>query len=89
MENITGKFAISKAGHDKDKMYVIVDQNGKYVYLADGKYKTMASPKKKNIRHIRIINETVKEELCAAIEKKKAHIDTDIKCAIKNKMNSK
>ena len=64
---MTGKFAISKAGHDK----------------------TVASPKKKSIRHIQIINETVDEKLYAAIKKNETHIDVNIKYAIKNKLNSK
>ena len=32
-----GMFAISKAGHDKNRMYLIMKEEGDFVYLADGK----------------------------------------------------
>ncbi len=86
--NMTGKFATSKAGHDRDKLYVIVSCDEKYVFLVDGKSKTMASPKKKSLKHIQIINETVEQELLEQIMKQKPHIDDAIKYAIKCKMNS-
>lgn len=52
---MTGMFAVSKAGHDKDTIYLIVREEAEYVYLADGKYKTLENPKKKNKKHIQII----------------------------------
>ena len=84
-----GNFATSKAGHDKDKLYVIVSADEKYVYLADGKYKMFDSPKKKAIKHIQIINETVGEELFQRIKNKEPHIDVAIKYAIKQYLHSK
>ena len=81
-----GKFAVSKAGHDKDKLYVIVGVDERYVYLADGRYKTAAAPKKKAIKHIQIINATVGEELLQKIVNKSLHIDDAIKYAIKQSL---
>ena len=54
-----GKYATSKAGHDKGKLYVIVAANDTHVWLADGENKKINSPKKKSARHVQIINETV------------------------------
>ena len=34
---MTGKLALSKAGHDKDKLYLIVKEEQDTVYLADGR----------------------------------------------------
>ena len=31
-----GWMACSKAGHDKDKIYIIIEETDKYVWLADG-----------------------------------------------------
>ena len=31
-----GKFATSKAGHDKTKLYIIIKEDAEYVYLVDG-----------------------------------------------------
>ena len=33
---MTGMFATSLAGHDKGQIYVIIKEEGEYVYLADG-----------------------------------------------------
>ena len=53
--NSEGLFAISKAGHDKGNIYVIVREDNEYVYVADGVSKTLEKPKKKNKKHIQII----------------------------------
>lgn len=52
---LTGFMASSKAGHDKNTVYVIIREDAEYVYLADGKTKTLMKPKKKNKKHIQII----------------------------------
>ena len=49
---MTGMFAVSKAGHDKGRMYIIMKEEGEYVYLADGKTRTIENPKKKKKKHI-------------------------------------
>ena len=51
-----GNFAISKSGHDKGHLYVIIKTDDEYVYLVDGKIRTLSNPKKKNKKHIQIIN---------------------------------
>ncbi len=55
-KSVEGLFAISKCGHDKGKLYVIVRQDERYVYVADGVLKLLESPKRKNRKHIQIIN---------------------------------
>lgn len=50
-----GMLAKSKAGHDKDKVYIIIDIQGEYVYLADGRLKTICNPKKKKLKHVQLI----------------------------------
>lgn len=47
--------ASSKAGHDKNTVYVIIKEETEYVYLADGRLKTLAKPKRKNKKHIQVI----------------------------------
>ena len=51
-----GEFAVSKAGHDKKHLYMIVNEDERYVYLVDGVNKTLEKPKKKNKKHIQIIH---------------------------------
>lgn len=60
---MTGNFATSKAGHDKTACYVIVKEEEDFVYVSDGRLKSIASPKKKRKKHIQIINRTVPEEM--------------------------
>ena len=50
-----GMLAKSKAGHDKGQLYVIYDVDETYVYLVDGKIRTMDKPKKKKRKHVQII----------------------------------
>lgn len=53
--------AVSKSGHDKDSIYVIVKEEAGMVYLADGKLKPVEKPKRKNKKHIQIIKKLPKE----------------------------
>lgn len=55
------KLAISRSGHDKDSIYVIVKEEANMVYLADGNLKPLEKPKKKNRKHIQIIKKLPKE----------------------------
>jgi ribosomal protein L14E/L6E/L27E len=59
---MTGMLAASKAGHDRDKVYVIIEEDDEYVYLADGRGRTADRPKKKNKRHIQIIKKIQMEK---------------------------
>ena len=55
------KLAISMARNDKDSLYVIIKEETDVVYLVDGKLKPIQKPKKKNRKHIQIINNLPKE----------------------------
>ena len=79
-----GKFATSKAGHDQSKMYVIVAEEGDFVYLCDGKYKTISKPKKKRKKHIQVINCTVENELLNKLLNHEKVMDEQIKYALMN-----
>ena len=50
MNKYIGCFATSLAGHDHNNVYIIVDADDEYVYLADGKLKKVDNPKKKKIK---------------------------------------
>lgn len=59
---MTGMLAISRAGHDRDKVYVIIAEDDEYVYLADGRIRTADRPKKKKKKHIQIIKKIQTEK---------------------------
>ena len=50
-----GMLVRSKAGHDKNCIYVIISVKNEYVYLADGDLRPLSRMKKKNIRHLQPI----------------------------------
>lgn len=50
-----GNLARSKAGHDKNDIFVIIKEDGEYVYLVDGILRTLDKPKRKNKKHIQPI----------------------------------
>ena len=49
-----GMMAKSLAGHDKGKIYLVSAVDEQYVYLVDGKYRTMEKPKRKQRKHVQI-----------------------------------
>lgn len=71
-----GDLVISIAGHDKDTIYLVYDVLGEYVFLIDGKYKTIEKNKKKKKKHIKYLGDFSKElpekmrnEICKRIIK--------------------
>ena len=52
---MTGYLAYSLSGHDKGRIYLIVNEDTDYVYLSDGDVRTIDRLKKKNKKHIQII----------------------------------
>ena len=78
---MTGMFATSKAGHDKGNVYFIIREDQEYVYLVDGKLRTLDNPKKKNKKHIQIIKDN--RHLTLSIEEKEQISNEAIRRAIK------
>lgn len=77
-----GKLAISKSGHDKDSIYVIIKEEATDVYLVDGRLKTIEKPKKKNKKHIQIIKR-LPEEITNLLMQDRELRNEEIKRAIK------
>jgi len=82
-----GMFAISKAGHDKGRMYLVVGQEKDLVLLADGKTRTMENPKRKNTKHIQIIKKDPEALLSEKLQNHHMIYNEEIKLAIKKRMN--
>ena len=80
---MTGLLASSKAGHDKDKIYVIIREDKEYVWLADGKFKTIANLKKKRKKHIQVIQYFNNEDIKSKLLENKEVSDLEIVMALK------
>ena len=48
-----GSIAISKAGRDAGRIYIVLDVGEKMAYVADGQKRTLSRPKKKRVTHLR------------------------------------
>ena len=42
---------VSTAGHDKDKWFYVIKTEGNYLYLVNGKDRTLEKPKRKKLKH--------------------------------------
>lgn len=62
-----GQVVKSKAGRDKDRIFIIIDiVDEQYVLVADGDLRKLDNPKKKKVRHLakyNIICEEVKNKI--------------------------
>ena len=63
-----GELATSKAGHDKDRLYMIVGEEGECVYMCDGRLRGVEHPKKKKKKHIQIIHSSAQDTLIQIIK---------------------
>ncbi|MDR2888623.1 MAG: KOW domain-containing RNA-binding protein [Lachnospiraceae bacterium] len=66
-----GQLAISRSGHDKGDIFIIIAETDEYLYVADGRSRTIDKPKRKNKKHLQIINKTVDNGL---LERLKAQV---------------
>ena len=79
-----GFLASSKAGHDKNKVYVIISEEMEYVWVADGKTKSVEKPKKKNKKHIQVIKYFYSEEIKSSLLANRKVTDLEIMMILKN-----
>ena len=49
-----GRLVKSLAGHDRGRLFIILKEEAEYVYLADGKTRTVTKPKRKKKKHVQI-----------------------------------
>jgi ribosomal protein L14E/L6E/L27E len=82
MEYEFGNIVISKAGHDKGEIFVILKADAEYVYLMDGRYRTFLKPKKKKIKHVQGVH-YIDLNLSEKSANRETIIDEDVKRAIK------
>ena len=49
---------VSLAGRDKGKFFYVMEVDGEYVLLADGKGRKLENPKRKKLKHVRRVSRT-------------------------------
>ena len=78
MEFAEGMIVRSVKGHDAGKLFVVITCDDRYVYVANGKTRRMASPKKKNKRHI-IVTEAKQQNLSELTDKSLRRLINELK----------
>ena len=53
MQLQTGMVVCVSAGKEQNQFFVIVRQEDSFVWIADGKHRTLEKPKRKNKKHVR------------------------------------
>lgn len=84
-----GQFVISKAGHDKGEIYVIVAEEKDFVYLSDGRLKLPEKPKKKRRKHIQPITKTLEDTLTEQLKAGESVQAEKIKYAIRQYLKAR
>ena len=88
-----GELATSKAGHDKDRLYMIVGEEGECVYLCDGRLRGVEHPKKKKKKHIQIIHSSAQDTLIQHIKQnlpgERDEIDRQIRKTLEDYLRNK
>ena len=88
-----GELATSKAGHDKDRLYMIVGEEGECVYLCDGRLRGVEHPKKKKKKHIQIIHSLAQDTLIQIIKQnlpgERDEIDRQIRKTLEDYLSNK
>ena len=76
------RLAYSKKGHDKGRLYAVIAEDERFVYLADGTYRSCDHPKKKNRVHIQPVTH-LPEEIRELLRADHPDRDTAVKRAIR------
>ena len=88
-----GELATSKAGHDKDRLYMIVGEEGECVYLCNGRLRGVEHPKKKKKKHIQIIHSSAQDTLIQIIKQnlpgERDEIDRQIRKTLEDYLRNK
>ena len=82
-EVFVGSIVYSKAGRDCGKCYIIVgfDEKG-FAFVANGEEKTVAAPKRKNVKHLESagdVNQVIGDKFLSG----KQVFDSEIKSALR------
>ncbi len=83
--DLIGRIAVSRAGRDKDRAFLIVgaENDGEYMLLADGCLRKLARPKKKKRKHLRL-EPACAESVKAKIIEGKQVFDAEIRNCLLN-----
>ncbi len=77
-----GQVVFSKYGRDKGKAFIVTAEEGEFIYLVDGRLRTLAKPKKKKAKHVQITYH-IDNEIGEKLGLKKYLNDADFRKALR------
>lgn len=80
---VIGGVCKSTQGRDKGRHHIISQVAESAVYVVDGNFKKLASPKKKNLKHIELLPESA-ESIGAKLTRGDKVFDSEIYSALKS-----
>ncbi len=63
MEFRKGELVICTAGRENERLMCVIDFDEKYVYVCDGKERTLNNPKRKNPKHVQKTNKQIPDSM--------------------------
>jgi ribosomal protein L14E/L6E/L27E len=78
-----GQIVISLAGRDTGHPYLVIGITGNYVFMADGRERSVKKPKKKNIRHVKA-NKFIAAALAEKLSQGVVITDEEVRQALAN-----
>lgn len=79
---VVGQLVYSKGGRDKGRLFIVINIEGDYLYLADGKFRKIEAPKMKKIKHVQKVN-YVMMEIKEKIQEESNLKNADLRKALK------
>ncbi len=84
MESVIGRFAWSKAGRDKGRLFIITAvADDSHVMVADGEIRRVDRPKKKRLRHLAITEKTA-ESVAETYRNRRKPLDAELREAVRS-----
>lgn len=77
-----GQIVFNKAGRDKGDAFIVTKVEEPYVFLSNGKNRTLSKPKKKKILHIQMTN-IIDDDIKNKISTNSYILDADIRKSLK------
>lgn len=77
MEYTVGQVVFSKCGRDRGRAFIISEVSEEYLYLIDGRLRTLEHPKKKKYKHVQKTN-YLKLEIKEKLENRSYILDAEI-----------
>lgn len=56
---VRGQIVFSKSGRDKGWAMAVLEVEGQYLFLVDGKRRLLAAPKKKKLKHVQLTRKVI------------------------------